>query len=469
MRYDLAVIGSGGAAFAAAIAARRKGRTVIMIERGTVGGTCVNTGCVPSKALLAAAQARHVALHQQFPGIRTAADGVDMAAVTGAKRTLVDTMRTDKYVDLAADHGWEILTGTARFVDGPALDVDLTGGDRTRVHAEHYLVATGSAPWTPPITGLAEIGYLTSTTAMEQTTLPRSLAVIGGNYVGLEQAQLYARLGVRVTVIEQEDRLAPGEEPEISTGIRRVFTDEGITVHTGSAVSSVRREHDQVVLDSRTAGANGEIRAEALLVATGRRPVTDGLNLADVGVTPGPRGEVPVDGHLRTANPRIWAAGDVTGHPQFVYVAGAHGTLVADNAFDDAHRTLGYHHLPRVTFTSPQIAATGLTEAQAVQQGYACECRVLPLQHVPRALIDRDTRGLIKLVAEQDTGRLLGAHVLADGAGDVIATAVYALANHMTVTQMADMWCPYLTMAEGLKLAAQTFTRDVTTLSCCAS
>ncbi len=168
-------------------------------------------------------------------------------------------------------------------------------------------------------------------------------------------------------------------------------------------------------------------------------------------------------------NPRIWAAGDVTGHPQFVYVAGAHGALVADNAFDNAGRTLDYHHLPRVTFTSPQIAAAGLTDAQAVEQGYACECRVLPLGYVPRALVNRDTRGLIKLVAEQGSGRLLGAHVLAEGAGDVIATAVYALANDMTVQQMADLWCPYLTMAEGIKLAAQTFTRDVAKLSCCAS
>lgn len=204
-------------------------------------------------------------------------------------------------------------------------------------------------------------------------------------------------------------------------------------------------------------------------MATGRRPVTAGLDLDAVGVKVGTRGEVVVDEHLRTDNPRIWAAGDVTGHPQFVYVAGAHGTLVADNAFDDAQRTLDYHHLPQVTFTSPAIASAGLTDAQAVERGYRCECRVLPLEYVPRALVNRDTHGLIKLVADQTTGRLLGAHVIAEGAGDVIATVGYALANDMTVQQMADLWCPYLTMAEGLKLAAQTFTRDVSKLSCCAS
>lgn len=183
----------------------------------------------------------------------------------------------------------------------------------------------------------------------------------------------------------------------------------------------------------------------------------------------GEHGEVLVDEQLRSSHPRIWAAGDVTGDPQFVYVAGAHGAVVVDNAFNQAGRTLDYHHLPRVTFTGPSIAAAGLTEAQAQAQGFDCECRVLPLEHVPRALVNRDTRGLVKLLADRDTGRLRGAHVLADGAGDVIATAVYALHNQMTVHDMGELWCPYLTMAEALKLAAQTFTRDVAKLSCCAA
>ncbi|MGH3863792.1 mercury(II) reductase [Actinokineospora sp.] len=477
MRYDLAVIGSGGAAFAAAIAARTKGRSVVMIERDTVGGTCVNTGCVPSKVLLAAAEARHVSLDGRFPGISVSPFGVDFGRVIAGKRELVESLRAEKYTDLAAEYGWDILDGTARFAtteSGPALEVDLADGGRTTARAEHYLIATGSTPWAPPIDGLAGAGYLTSTTAMELDTLPASMIVIGGNAVGLEQAQLWNRLGVEVIMIEALPRLAPLEESEISEIIEQVFTREGIGVVTAGTITRVDRSADgyRVAL-AGTDGQPTQLRAEQLLVATGRRPVTDGLNLTAVGVTVGSRGEVVVDEYLRTDNPRIWAAGDVTGHPQFVYVAGAHGTLVADNAFDDvdggAGRTLDYHHLPRVTFTSPAIASAGLTDAQAVAQGYRCECRVLPLEYVPRALVNRDTGGLIKLVADRDTGRLLGAHVIAEGAGDVIATAVYALANQMTVRQMADLWCPYLTMAEGIKLAAQTFTRDVAKLSCCAS
>jgi mercuric reductase len=473
MHYDLAVIGSGGAGFAAAIAARTKGATVVMIERGTVGGTCVNTGCVPSKALLAAAEARQVSLEGRFPGLATSPFGVDLPGLIGGKRELVEGMRAEKYVDLAAEYGWDILPGAARFAtddSGPVLRVELTDGARTTVTAEHYLVATGSTPSEPPIAGLADAGYLTSTTAMELDSLPESMVVLGGNAVGLEQAQLWSRLGVRVSVAEALPRLAPFEESEISTVIEETFVREGIEVHTGVRVHQASRDADgyrMAVSDAE--GQSGELHAERLLMATGRPPVTDGLALDAVGVMVGSRGEVIVDEHLRTTNPRIWAAGDVTGHPQYVYVAGAHGTLVADNALGGANRALDYRHLPRVIFTSPAIAAAGLTGTQAVAAGHTCECRVLPLEYVPRALVNRDTHGLIKLVADRQDGRLLGTHVIAEGAGEIIATAVYALANQMTVGQMAELWCPYLTMAEGLKLAAQTFTRDVSKLSCCAS
>jgi mercuric reductase len=466
--YDLAVIGSGGAAFAAAIAARTKGAKVVMIESGTVGGTCVNTGCVPSKALLAAAEARHVALAQPFPGIATSAGAVDVPALIGGKTALVTGMRVEKYTGLAAEYDWPVLAGSARFAPGPRLQVALEEGGTTTVEAAHYLIATGSAPWAPAIDGLEQAGYLTSTTAMELQSLPESMIVIGGNYIGLEMGQLFARLGVKVTVVEALDRLAPFEEPEVSAVIEDVFADEGIGVRTGATVTAVRRDAGGYTLTAARAGEVVQLQAAQLLVATGRRPVTDGLDLQTVGVKIGEGGEVVVDEHLRTHHPRIWAAGDVTGHPQFVYVAAAHGTLATDNALNGADRTPDYHHLPRVTFTTPAIAAVGLTDTAAVAQGIACDCRVLPLEYVPRALVNRDTRGLIKLVAERGTGRLLGAHVVAEGAGDLIATAVYALANDMTVGQMADLWCPYLTMAEGLKLAAQTYTRDVTKLSCCA-
>jgi mercuric reductase len=245
MRHDLAIIGSGGAAFAAAITARDAGASVVMIERGTIGGTCVKTGCVPSKALLAAAAARHSAASQPFPGIATQAGPVDMAALADGKDELAAAMRAGKYVDLAADYGWEIIAGTARFAagaPGPVLEVRLSDGGTTTIDAGQYLVATGAAPWIPPVSGLAETGYLTSATAMGLTELPESMLVIGGNAVGLELAQLFARLGVKVTIAEALDRLAPSGEPEISAAIEDVFDGESIGILTAAAVMSVGRD-----------------------------------------------------------------------------------------------------------------------------------------------------------------------------------------------------------------------------------
>ncbi len=472
-RIDLAVIGSGSAAFAAAIAAINLGKRVVMVERGTVGGTCVNVGCVPSKALLAAAEARHTATAaDRFPGLGSATVPVDFAGLIAGKDALVDQLRADKYVDLAIGYGWEIVSGTAIFdgtIQAPTLRVELRDGGSRLIEADQYLVATGASPWIPPVDGLAEAGYLTSTTAMDLQYLPESLIVVGGNAIGLEQAQLFARLGTRVTVVEALDRLAPFEEPELSAAIEGVFADEAITLLTGATLDKVLAVDGAKVATVRTRdGAATDLRAEQVLVAAGRRPNTAGLGLETVGVGTDGRGAVIVNSRQRTDNPRIWAAGDVAGGPQFVYVAAAQGTLFADNAFGHQARVLDYATVPRVTFTSPALAAVGLTAAQAAEAGLRTEFRVLGGARVPRALVNRDTRGLVKLVAEADTGRVLGVHAIADNAGDLVTAAGYAIAAGMTVEQLARAWAPYLTMAEALKLTAQTFTADVATLSCCA-
>jgi mercuric reductase len=462
--YDLAIVGSGSAAFATAIEARRKEVSVVMIEQGMVGGTCVNVGCIPSKALLAAADARHVALDQHFPGIATTAAGVDMTALVSGKDAIVHALRHEKYEELVRLYGFDILYGQARFVPGPRLEVN-----GKRIEADHYVIATGASPWAPPVPGLAEAGYLTSTTAMELNHVPRSLVVIGGNAVGLEQGQLFARLGSVVTIVEALPRIAPFEEPEISEALTAIFSEEGISVRAGATVGAVVRENGVVIVSLDSGSGNEDLRADAVLVATGRRPNTAEIGLDDVGVTVDSRGEVVVDDELRTTNPRIFAAGDVTGHPQFVYVAGKHGGLVAANVIDGAHRRIDYRTLPRVTFTSPAIASVGMTDEEANRLGLVCECRVLSLSQVPRAIVNRDTRGVAKIVAERESGRVLGIHLLADGASDVILAAVYALEGGFTVEQLATGWTPYLTMSEAIKLTAQSFTRDVAMLSCCAS
>ena len=470
-KFDLAIVGSGGGAFAAAIRATTLGKSVVMIERGTLGGTCVNTGCVPSKALIAAANARHVAedASERFPGIVTKANHVDMAALIGGKQALVESLRGEKYVDVADSYGWQVRRGDAAFVgtpDAPVLEVIGIDGSVEIVEAEHYLVATGSRPWAPTIDGLDEAGYLTSATSMELTKVPESLLVLGGGYVALEQAQLFARLGANVTMLVRS-RLASKEEPDVSKALEEVFADEGIRVIRHAVPTRVAREvGGEIVLSADVASGTREFRADHVLVALGRRPVTDRLNLLAVGVKTGDAGEVVVTDQLRSSNPRIWAAGDVTGHPEFVYVAAHHGTLVAENALSHTERAVDYARLPRVTFTSPAIGAVGMTEKGVIAAGIPCDCRVLPLHHVPRALVNRDTRGFIKIVVNADTSEILGLTAVAQDAGELAAAGVHLLGK--TIAEVADTWATYLTMAEGIRIAAKAFTTDPSQLSCCA-
>jgi mercuric reductase len=461
--YDLVAIGAGSAAFAAAIRATNLGARVAIVERNTVGGTCVNVGCIPSKNLLAASEIYHQAGHHPFSGVVTVQGDIDMAALVGMKANIVAMLRQDKYLDLAAHYGFDLIQGTARFTDPGAIEVD-----GRRVEAPHFLIATGSAPWAPPIEGLEQAGYLTSTSAMELKELPSSLVVVGGNYIGLEMGQLFANLGTKVTILEALDRIAPLEEPEISLWLTKILSDQGIEVVAGARVIRVEGGDTKTVV-AEVDGVQVGFETADVLVATGRRPVLDGLGLEQAGIERDERGDLVLDDELRTTNERVFAAGDVTGAPQFVYVAAAQGTVAADNAVAGAHRKMDYEALPRVTFTTPNIAAVGLTDAQAQQRGYECECRVVDLEHVPRAIVNLDTRGAIKIVAERGTGKVLGIHAIAANAGEIILGGVYAVKFGLTVQDLADTWCPYLTMAEGIKLTAQAFTTDVDKLSCCAA
>ncbi len=462
--YDLLIIGSGAAAFAAAIKARELDARVGIVERATVGGTCVNIGCVPSKALLRAAEHYWRAGHSPFAGVPTSVGPVDLGALVAQKRDLVDQLRQGKYIDLLDVYGIDLLAGDARFADAARVEV----GDRV-VTARRILVATGAEPWVPPIPGLDEIDYLTSTSALELEDVPERLIVIGANAIGLELGQLFLHLGSQVTFVEALDRIAPFEEPEISAALADYLRGQGAEVLTGAQATGAGRTEQGVWLEVASNGGTQRREASRLLMATGRRARTAGLGLDRAGVETDARGHIVVDETLQTSNPSIYAAGDVTDHPQFVYVAALGGNLAAENALRDAGRRIDFRTMPRVTFTAPTVASVGLTEEAARAAGTAVITSVLPLEAVPRALVDHATDGVIKLVADEATGQLLGAHVLADGAGDVIQAAVMAIRYRATVDELADTFHPYLTMAEGLKLAAQAFGKDVKHLSCCAA
>lgn len=453
--WDLVVIGTGGAAMAAGIEARARGKQVLLVEHGPLGGTCLNVGCVPSKNLLAAAAHRHRALdNRSFPMVPTSAAPVDLPALMAQKQDLIEGLRQAKYTEVADAHGFPVRYGHARFLDQQTLDVD-----GQTVAGAAYVVATGAAPHVPDLPGLHHVSYLTSTTAMEQQSLPTSMVVLGGGDVGLEQAQLWAHLGVQVTLV---GRLAPHAEPEIADVLRRVFADDGVAIveERGVAVESAAAG----VLVRTASGA--QVVGERLLVATGRSADTGGLGLAAAGVATDERGFVVVDRWQRSSNPRVFAAGDVCGAPQYVYVAAQTGRAAAANALG-GDQEVDDTGLPRVTFTTPQLASAGITEQQALAAGHDCDCRVLGAQDIPRALANRDTRGALKLVADARTGRVLGVHAALDGAGEVMLAATYAITRGMTVDDVADTWAPYLTMSEALRIAAGLFRSDLPT-SCCA-
>ncbi len=462
---DLLVVGAGSAGFAAAIRAAELGYSVTLVGAGTIGGTCVNVGCVPSKTLIRAAEAYHRAAHSPFGGVRPRGAALDWAAVIGQKDALVAELRQSKYVDvLAAYPSITYVEGRARLLAEGGVAVN----GRT-YHPARIVIATGASPRVLPIPGIENVEVLTSTEALSLAEQPASLVVVGGRFVALEMAQTFARFGTRVTVLQRSPRIIPEHEPEIAGALAGYLRDEGITIHTGVTVRGIRAEGDEKVITATVDGAEREFRAAQVLMATGRQPNTRDMGLEAAGVELKPDGAIRVDARMQTSNPRLYAAGDVTGGPMLVYVAAAGGGLAAENALTGADRELDLTALPAVIFTDPQVATVGLTEAQARERGLAVKTTLLPLEYVPRALAAHDRRGLIKLVADVATGRLLGAHVLAAEGGEVIQAAVLAVKFGLTLADLTGTFFPYLTQVEGLKLAIQTFDKDVSKLSCCAA
>ena len=459
----IAVIGSGGAAMAAALKAAERGARITLIERGIIGGTCVNTGCVPSKIMSRAAHIAHLRTESPFDGgVSAQIPKVDRANLLQQQQTRVEELRDAKYEGILRDQtAITVLNGEARFVDANNLVVQLNEGGEQNVHFDRAFIGTGARPAEPSIPGLAETPYLTSTSALALITVPERLIVIGAGFVALELAQAFARLDSKVTVLARS-RLLSGEEPAIGEAIEAAFRREGIEVLKQTQASRVDYTDNEFVIETNA----GTLRTDQLLVATGRIPNTENLNLAGIGVETS-RGAIQVDGQLQTTVPGVYAAGDCTDQPQFVYVAAAGGSRAAVN-MTGGEATLDLSAMPGVMFTDPQVATVGLTEAEALKQGYNVDTRLLDLENVPRALVNFDTHGFIKMVAERDSGRLLGVQAVAGGAGELIQTAVIALRSRMTVQDIGDELFPYLTMVEGLKLCAQTFTKDVKQLSCCA-
>jgi mercuric reductase len=464
---DLLVIGGGSAGFAAAIRGAELGARVALVSGGVLGGTCVNVGCIPSKTLIRAGEVHHRRSHHAFAGVpRT--DGVpSWPMIRHQKDELVATLQKAKYRGVLASHETvRLYEASATVTSGNTVRLS-TGGT---LRAERLILATGSSPWFPPVPGLAESGALDSADAMALERLPARLLVIGASAVGLELGQLFSRLGVSVTIVEAQPGILPLEDPEIGEALAAYLAAEGIAIHTGVRLRRVERRGAARRLSFE--GSLGEalaLEADEILVAAGRRPNSHRLGLEAVGVERGPKGEVLVDRWLRTDAGSIYAAGDVLGDPMFVYVAARAGATAAVNALQGDVEPYDLATVPRVVFTDPAVAAVGLSAQHPAASGTAPRVATLQLEQVPRALAARDTRGFIKLVADPGSRRLLGAHILAAEAGEMIMEAALAIRAGLTIDDLAATLHPYLTLAEGLKLAAQSFDRDVAALSCCAA
>lgn len=461
--YDLLIIGSGAAAFSSAIKAIEYGEKVGMIERGTVGGTCVNIGCVPSKTLLRAGEINHLSKDNPFIGLQTSAGEVDLASLITQKDKLVSELRNQKYMDLIDEYNFDLIKGEAKFVDASTVEVN-----GAKLSAKRFLIATGASPSLPQISGFEKMDYLTSTTLLELKKIPKRLTVIGSGYIGMELGQLFHHLGSEITLMQRSERLLKEYDPEISESVEKALIEQGINLVKGATFERVEQSGEIKRVYVTVNGGREVIESDQLLVATGRKPNTDSLNLSAAGVETGKNNEILINDFGQTSNEKIYAAGDVTLGPQFVYVAAYEGGIITDNAIGGLNKKIDLSVVPAVTFTNPTVATVGLTEEQAKEKGYDVKTSVLPLDAVPRAIVNRETTGVFKLVADAETLKVLGVHIVSENAGDVIYAASLAVKFGLTIEDLTETLAPYLTMAEGLKLAALTFDKDISKLSCCA-
>lgn len=471
--YDLVILGSGSTAFAAALRAQELGKTAVLTEERTPGGTCVNRGCLPSKNLIEAAKLVYDAQHPRYPGIEPTRPSIDFGRLVAQKDEIVRSYRERKYESLVGGQ-LSIERGHVRFVDPHTVDVD-----GKRLCGQAILIATGSRPTAPRIEGLDAVPHLTSDLltsdeTMEVKALPRSILIIGAGYIALELGQMFQRFGAQVTLVERgAEILSHGYEPEVGPTVVRLLQAEGVQLLTGAVVRAVRQDDDEVVATIDVLGKQREVRTHKLLIAAGRQPNTDRIDIEKAGVVLDEHGAVKVDGQLRTNVPHIFAAGDVIGRQtdsQMATPVGSHdGGIAAQNALSDERpRIVDHRVIPRTVFIDPQLAVVGMAEEEAIAAGHRCWCRAVPMSLVPRGGAIRDARGFVKMVADADSDEVLGVTMLGHNAGEVIHEAAMALRFRATLRDFIDLLHVYPTMAEALKIVAISRYKDPAKLSCCA-
>jgi pyruvate/2-oxoglutarate dehydrogenase complex dihydrolipoamide dehydrogenase (E3) component len=454
-RFDLIAIGGGTAGLVTAAGGAALGLRVALVERESLGGDCLWTGCVPSKSLIASAKLARQMRHAERLGLDGASPAHLFERVMERMRAARARVAEHDDPERFRSMGVDVMFGSAAFTGADRLTVD----GRT-LRAKRIVVATGAVPVVPPIPGLEETGYLTHLTAFDQTNLPRRIALLGGGPIGLEFAQVYARLGAHVTVFEMLPQLLPREEPEAAGVLTSVLETEGIALRVGAKVERVERAAggEKVVHAGTASGESIAVPVDEIFVATGRRANTEGLSLERAGVAV-ERGAVRVDATLRSSVPGIWAAGDVAGGPQFTHVADYHAKLVLRNAVFPFSTKLDYSAVPAVTYVDPEVARVGCTAAEARQRFGTVRVYRYEFSDLDRAIVDEHDAGFVKIVTRPG-GKIVGATIVASGAGELLMPLVMAVKQGIKLPKLSQLVYPYPTMSEGIKRAADSYYRE---------
>ncbi len=463
--FDLIIIGGGAGAFAAAIRANELGSKTALINAGLpLGGTCVNVGCVPSKTLLYAGEILHHAKHHGVAGVELEVKNFDFQKVVQDELSLVEKLRQEKYEKVLKNlEHVTAIEGKAVFVSKSEVDVN---GER--LSADKFIIAAGSTATVPPIEGIREVGFITHIGALKQEIQPKELIIIGAGPLGLEFAQMFSRFGTKVTVLQRGDSIFPHSEKTLTDRLAEVLSKEGITIKTNVEVKSARKENGKKIISYLASGKSEEVSGDEILLAAGKTPNTQGLGLDVVGVEISKQQAVVVNQYFQTSNKNIFAVGDVTNAPvRLETTAGREGTLAAENALKGTQLFIDYNTVPYAIFTDPQLAGVGFTEDEQMKQMGVCACRTVSFADVPKAIIMRRTEGMIKMAIHPQTKQILGVHILAPNAGELIAEAMMLIKNKNTIDDVVNSLPMFPTLSEAIKIVALSFTKDISKLSCC--
>ncbi len=451
-----------------------KVKTAIINAGLPLGGTCVNVGCLPSKILLHAGEVLHMAKNHNIGGIEIEVKKFDFNKVVKDEMAMVKMSRNDKYEKVLANLEYvTLIEGYAKFtgekeveVSSPASAKDSEG--KEKLSAEKFVIATGSKANVPPIENIKEVGFVTHIEALQLEEQPKELVIIGAGPVGLEFSQMYSRFGTKVTILQRDKNIFGNGEPELIARLAEILKKEGIVIKTNVDIKSVKKEKGKKIVVFEIDGKQEEVSADEILLAAGKTPNTKKLGLENVGVETNDGHAIAVNKFFQTNKSHIFAIGDVSNAPlRLETTAGHEGTLVAENAVSGAKNSIDYDTVPYTIFTDPQFASVGWTEERQVKEMGTCACRTVPFTIIPKAQIIRRTEGLIKMVIDPKTKQILGVHILAPNAGDLIAQAFVLIKNKNTIDDVLSSMPVFPTLSESFKYAALAFTKDLSKLSCC--